>query len=540
PDGTITGYAWSKISGPAQYNISNANTVSAGVTNLAAGTYLFRLVVTDNDGATDDDTVMITVTAAPPPANVPPVANAGNDQWIQLPTSNVTLSAAASTDADGTITGYAWSKISGPSQYTIANANSVSTTVTNLAAGSYAFRLVVSDNSGATDDDTVMITVAAAPPPPNVPPVAHAGNDQSLQLPANVAMLDGTASSDNDGSITSYAWSKISGPAQYSITNAGNAGTTVNNLAEGIYEFRLVVTDNNGATDDDTVKITVSAAPPPPNQAPVAKAGNDVIIYLPSSGVTLDASASFDPDGTIAAYSWNRISGPSGLTIVNATTVYADVVGLKAGEYIFELTVTDNNGATAADQVKITVLPPQNLKPVAKAGKDTTIAFPASAAWLSGILSNDPDGAIVNYQWKQLSGPTTSLIQQASAPFTTVTSLKLGDYVFELTVTDNDGAVAKDTASIAVVNNFRYEEVLTIYPNPVKGNAQVRCVSDSTGELILRIIDGNGRFVKAIQTTKGQPSFEDTIMTADLPPGMYYLEAVIGQHKRMIKKFIKQ
>lgn len=537
-DGTITGYTWSKISGPAQYIISNANNVSTSVTGLAAGTYAFRLVVTDNNGANGYDTVLVVVAPAPP--NIPPTANAGNDQWIQLPNNSVSLSGAASTDPDGTISGYAWSKISGPAQFNISSANNVNTSVTNLVAGTYLFRLVVTDNNGAIGDDTVLITVAPAPPPPNIPPVANAGLDQSIQLPANIASLNGTGSTDADGNIVAYSWTKVSGPAQYSIANAATASTIVNNLAEGTYIFRLVVTDDRGATDDDSVQIVVSAAPPPPNVAPVAKAGSDVTIQLPTNSITLDGSASYDPDGVISAYSWNRISGPAGITIVNATTSKADVVGMQAGEYVFELTVTDNSGATASARVKITVIIQQNIPPVAKAGKDTTIAFPANTAWLNGGHSGDADGAIVSFQWRLISGPIGSNIQAPGATATLVNNLKVGEYVFELTVTDNRGASDKDSVTVSVVNNFRFEESLTIYPNPVKTKAQIRCISDSTGELTLRIINANGAFVREIKMFKGQSSFEGTIMLSNLKPGIYYLEAIIGNKKRMIEKFIKQ
>src|SRR6185295_6471473 len=46
--------------------------------------------------------------SAPPPANNAPIANAGTDITIQLPTSSTTLNGSASSDADGTITKYSW------------------------------------------------------------------------------------------------------------------------------------------------------------------------------------------------------------------------------------------------------------------------------------------------------------------------------------------------------------------------------------------------------------------------------------------------
>lgn len=634
-DGNITGYAWNKIAGPAQYSIADATGVSTNVNNLTEGVYSFELIVTDNNGATDKDTVVITVLAAPPPPNVPPVANAGADQTIQLPTSSVTLDGSASTDADGSIASYTWNKISGPSQYAIVNAGSMSTVVNSLAAGTYEFRLVVTDNSGASDDDTITITVLPAPPPPNAPPVANAGSDQSIQLPANIVLLDGTASTDADGSIVTYSWTKIAGPAQYTIANAGNATTSVNNLVAGTYEFRLVVTDDDGATDDDTVVIHVSPAPPPQNQMPIANAGNDQSITLPTSGVMLNGSGSHDPDGTIAAYSWtkiagpaqynlgnsnnvnasvtnlvagtysfklvvtdndgatdddtimiqvapapnqlpvanagndttvvtsnpratlngaasydpdgnivsyawNRVSGPTGITIVNATLPTSEAILMSPGDYVFELTVTDNNGATSTDRVTVTVIAGSNQPPIANAGRDTVIVVPASSVWLNGLSSRDPDGTLSTYVWRQISGPSRASFEFVTVPVTAVRGLIPGDYQFELTVTDNHGLIDKDTVNVSVVNNFRYEEVLLIYPNPVQTTARIRCISDSTGEITIRVLDAKGRFIKQVHGFKGQSWFEQAIMLGDLRPGLYYLEAIIGGKKRMIKQFVKQ
>ena len=94
---------------------------SATATNLSAGTYQFELTVTDNKGAIAKDTVQVTVNEA---ANIPPTADAGNDQTITLPTNSVNLNGTGA-DEDGTIASYQWTKISGPNSGTINNANSV-------------------------------------------------------------------------------------------------------------------------------------------------------------------------------------------------------------------------------------------------------------------------------------------------------------------------------------------------------------------------------------------------------------------------------
>jgi ribosomal protein L14 len=430
--------------------------------------------------------------------------------------------------------------ISGPSSYSIANANAASTLVSGLAQGTYSFRLVVTDNSGATSDDTINVIVNAAPPPPNVPPVANAGADQIITLPTSSITLNGTASSDADGSISSFAWSMVSGPPLFSIGNPNAATTPVTNLMQGTYLFRLVVTDNSGATDEDTIMVTVNPAPLPPNIPPVANAGNDTTVTLPSNGVQLSGAASSDPDGGIVSYSWNTVSGPSGMSIVNATSVNPILVGLVAGNYVIRLTVTDNTGATGTDDVTVHVLAQQNQSPVARAGRDTTIAVPSTTALLNGAASYDPDGRIVRYQWRQVAGPSGPLISNNALPLTTVNSMQPGVYAFELTVTDDVGASGKDTVSIFVVNNFRYDEELTIYPNPVQGPAHVRCISDSTGDMLIRILDMNGIVVQVVEAIKAQSYFEKDIQLQTLKAGAYYIEAIIGDKKRMIKKFIKQ
>ena len=121
-----------------------------------------------------------------------------------------------------------------------------------------------------------------------------------------------------------------------------------------MYVFRLTVTDNSGATATDNVTITVNAATAPPNQAPTANAGSDITLTLPVNSTILTGSG-YDPDGTIATYAWTRVSGPTTFTIVSAGAAATGLNGLVQGMYVFRLTVTDNNGATATDVVTVTV-----------------------------------------------------------------------------------------------------------------------------------------------------------------------------------------
>jgi len=93
-------------------------------------------------------------------------------------------------------------------------------------------------------------------PAPNQPPAANAGADKNIKLPTNSVTLTGSGS-DADGTISSYLWTKISGPSQFTIASPASAQTVVNNLAAGVYQFELKVTDNKFTSRTDTVAVTV-------------------------------------------------------------------------------------------------------------------------------------------------------------------------------------------------------------------------------------------------------------------------------------------
>lgn len=90
-------------------------------------------------------------------SNKPPIADAGPDQLITLPTDSVLLNGSGSNDPDGKIKGWRWTKISGPSSFSIANANAVQTNVTNLVEGTFLFQLKVTDAGGLFSMDTVQV-----------------------------------------------------------------------------------------------------------------------------------------------------------------------------------------------------------------------------------------------------------------------------------------------------------------------------------------------------------------------------------------------
>ncbi len=99
-----------------------------------------------------------TTTQNPPIPNEPPVAYAGTDQDIMLPKDSIELRGTG-IDADGIIVSYEWTKVSGPSQFSIVSSSTAITSVINLKEGRYEFQLKVIDNSGHSAMDLVLVTV---------------------------------------------------------------------------------------------------------------------------------------------------------------------------------------------------------------------------------------------------------------------------------------------------------------------------------------------------------------------------------------------
>jgi K319-like protein/Kelch motif protein len=263
PDGTIQKYLWSRISGPVSFLIADSTSPKTIVKKLTKGVYRFELKITDDEGLSAMDTVMITVDSSTVQHHQP-VADAGGDQAITADVNllfdygaTATLDGTNSLDPDNDISSYHWTMISTTGGVAIANADSVKTSVSFADFGVYIFELEVTDKSALSSRDTMTISINRDTT--NGLPTAFAGTDQTIYLPVNNVQLNGSLSSDPDGDLVSYQWTKVSGPSSFNIQTPNAAMTDVTSLVEGVYQFELKVTDLKGAFSTDTVRVTVVA-----------------------------------------------------------------------------------------------------------------------------------------------------------------------------------------------------------------------------------------------------------------------------------------
>ena len=250
-DGHIVSHSWSQVSGPA---VSLENSDQWTVRFTAPGTpgdIRLRLQVTDDDGLTGTDDVIVEIVEA----NQKPNANAGSDRTVE--TGQTVSITGSGSDSDGQLVAWNWSQIGGDS-VSLQNASSQTVRFTAPSTEGYTrLQLQVTDDDGATDYDDIVVHFED-PTPVNQAPTANAGADQNVDTGATVSITG--SGSDTDGTITTWSWSQVAGTT---VSLSGADNSTVGFTAPGsatTIRLRLTVTDNGGATDTDDVLVTVQEA----------------------------------------------------------------------------------------------------------------------------------------------------------------------------------------------------------------------------------------------------------------------------------------
>uniref|UniRef100_A0A034WJP2 Dyslexia-associated protein KIAA0319-like protein n=1 Tax=Bactrocera dorsalis TaxID=27457 RepID=A0A034WJP2_BACDO len=350
-DDKIISWHWEVVQGPIGYQpkLPEVNILQLGDLT-SPGNYTFKLTVSDSDNVTNSTTANITVLKG---TDYPPVANAGDAVILYLPNNNVTLNGTASTD-DHEIVAWEWTKDAGDDTKAVdmQNTRTPYLQLSNLEEGIYTFVLKVTDGSGQSSTAKVNVFVKAQT---NTPPIAVAGGNQTINLPRNWVILNGSASTD-DIRIKSYLWKEKSGPNTAVLANSTAVATNATSLTLGLYEFVLSVVDedNNTATDSVWIKVVQEK-----NAPPVANAGGDKSVTLPLSALYLNGTSSSD-DLAVERYVWTREDASLAAGVVVGDSDKRPVMiltNLVHGRYVFKLTVYDEQGLSSSDTVSIIVHP---------------------------------------------------------------------------------------------------------------------------------------------------------------------------------------
>ncbi|KAL5280452.1 KIAA0319L family protein [Megaselia abdita] len=475
PDEQIRGdtykYLWSVIDQPngvMNGTISEQTKSKVSLTNLSEGVYVFRVKVSGN-GSYGEAVANITVIPEKRINKIPEVIITPKEQTIKLPTSVAILDGSTSQD-DDKIVNWKWELIRGPIGYQPKLPETSTLQLTDLTSpGNYTFKLTVTDSDTATNSTSANIVVLKGT---DYPPEANAGADVILYLPHNNVTLNGTLSKD-DQEIVAWEWTKDDSDQTKAVDmqNTRTPYLQLSNLEEGMYTFVLKVTDGSGQSGTSSVHVFVK---PQTNQPPVAKAGSNSTINLPQSFVKLDGSGSSDDIG-IKSWRWTQISGPNSAIFENANVSVTNATGLTIGDYVFELTVQDENKNSASDRVYVKIVQEKNLAPTANAGGDQTITLPVKAIYLNGTKSTD-DLKIVNYTWtREGTSLATGVIVGDSDKknILVLTDVVPGRYVFKLTVWDEQGLSSSDTVSVIVRQDPHLMDLVEItLPNGVSSLTQ--------------------------------------------------------------------
>src|SRR6185295_9153711 len=124
-------------------------------------------------------------------------------------------------------------------------------------------------------------------------------------------------------------------------------------------------------------------------------------------------SASTDPNGVALSYHWRQTGGPAG-SFSDPGAAKPAFTATALGTYTFELIVDNGNFNSFPDPIQVRV---KNDPPTACAGADQSFSEQQAVGSVSldGSQSSDPEGAILSYHWKQLSGWNVQLSDSNSA-----------------------------------------------------------------------------------------------------------------------------
>ncbi|WP_251954800.1 PKD domain-containing protein, partial [Salinibacter ruber] len=389
------------------------------------------LLITGDAGTLDDSdpTAILYLT------NQTPDASFGFDTSVPEVGETVTFDASGSSD-DGSIVEYRWDFDDDGT----AEATGQTASTSFSSAGDKPVTLTVEDNDGAADQTTQTVLV-------NAPPTASNDSDQTGENDSVTTNVLGN-DTDPNNNINVSTVQVESNPSNGTAT-ANEDGTVTYDPTDGFNgtdSYTYTVADNQGARSGEaTVTITVDA-----NASPTASFAADPTVPEVGETVTFDASGSSDPDGQVQSYEWDfDDDGQTEATGQTASTSFS-----SAGDKPVTLSVEDDDGATGDTTQAVTI----NASPTASDDSDQTGEDdPVTTVVLANDSDPDGDGldpSTLQVERSPSNGTITEVDPQASAITYAPNSGFTGTDSYTYTVADNQGARSNEaTVTITVDAN---------------------------------------------------------------------------------------
>ncbi|KAF0233165.1 MAG: peptidase m36 (fungalysin), partial [Prolixibacteraceae bacterium] len=328
---------------------------------------------------------------------------------------------------------------------------------------------------------------------------------------------DGSASTDPDGNTLTYLWTAPTGITLSSASAEKPTFIAPEVNSDTQYSFMFVVNDGSLSSDPVSVLVTVKQV----NKAPVASAGSGQTVDE-GTIVTLDGSASTDPDGNTLTYLW---TAPTGITLSSVSAAKPTFTAPEVNsdtQYSFTFVV--NDGSLSSDPVSVLVTVKQvNKTPVANAGSGQTVDE-GTIVTLDGSASTDPDGNTLTYQWTAPTGITLSSTSAAKPTFMAPEVKQDTTVTFTLVVSNGLTNSVPSIVSILVMNvinttvEFSGMDDFNIYPNPSDGIFNIDGLNGSK-QNVIEIYTIDGKLIKQ----KKSNSVKEMIDISNQISGTYLL-----------------
>ncbi|PZR20136.1 MAG: endo-1,3(4)-beta-glucanase [Flavobacterium psychrophilum] len=398
-----------------------------------------------------------------------------------------------------------------------------------LTKGEHVLRLVVTNGEFNLGKMTFAYSAAL----PYVPPVANAGSDINVVLPATTATLNGTGSNDPGGQAITYNWQQVYGPTVASFNSTTAASPNISNLAKGVYKFKLTVSDGTYTAIDH---VMVSVVQTGGNASPTVSISSpqNGATYTSGTSVTITANAS-DSDGSIT-----NVQFYDGGTLLGSdnSQPYSFSWTPASGTHTLTAVATDNGGAqTTSQAVSISVSGTTGgmcteTSNVAQQGafstgyKATFETVGNSVTFTFELLDTDKIG-VVAFLWKE-------------SPFGEIQMSNVSGNIFRATV---NGFTQGATISYACKFAYSGGMSVTKYISYVVGNncggssdtqaptnftGTVGTVTTSSAELLLNASDNSGNVNYTITyngttvSTTGTSGTQKSYIVTGLSPNTAY------------------